>query len=47
MILSELVCDQTTKSVLTMKWFKRTAQGFSPGSHGAKYALKAASESRV
>jgi hypothetical protein len=30
-----------------MKWFKRIAQGFSPGSHGAKHALKVASESRV
>ena len=30
MILSELVRDETTESVLTMKWFNRTAQGFQP-----------------
>ena len=30
MILSELVCDKTRESILTMKWFKRTAQGFQP-----------------
>jgi hypothetical protein len=30
-----------------MKWFNRTAQGFSPGSYGTKCALKVAADSRV
>jgi hypothetical protein len=30
MIPSELVCDAIRESILTMKWFKRTAQGFQP-----------------
>ena len=32
MILPELVCE----AILTMKWFKRTAQGFNPGLGGLR-----------
>ena len=30
MILPELVCEAIRESILTMKWFKRTAQGLQP-----------------
>ena len=46
-MIPELVCDAIRESILTMKWFKRTAQGFQPWVRWfRRCALKVAPEVR-